>query len=596
MSEISRSALFGKLNSLAFKAMESATVFCKMRGNPYVELVHWLSQVLQLQDCDLHHIISFFQIDLSRLAKDLTAGLDRLPRGSTSSLDLSSQVEEAVERGWVYGSLMFGESQVRTGHILLGIMKTRSLRYSLEGLSPEFKKVNLDTLAGKFHTIVGGSPEEHLAASDGTKLGGAEPAEAEGESRRGLPGKQEALRQYSVDLTEKARKGEIDPTVGRDEEIRKIVDILMRRRQNNPILTGEAGVGKTAVVEGFALRIAAGDVPPPLQNVVLRALDLGLLQAGASYKGEFEKRLRQVIDEVQSSEKPVILFIDEAHTLIGAGGSAGTGDAANLLKPALARGTLRTIAATTWAEYKKHIEKDPALTRRFQVVQVLEPSEEKALQMMRAIASVMEQHHRVQLLDEALEAAVRLSRRYIPDRQLPDKAVSLVDTACARVAISQHAVPAEVDDCRRRISSLETELQIIDRERSIMADTVERSAAAQAALETERQRLQQLEERWTSEQELVGQILEKRARLRELTGTVPKDGSGAGADTAAEQKEESNGRELQQLEQEHQVLQARLKELQGERPLILPTADAQAVASVVADWTGIPVGRMVKNE
>jgi len=596
VSEISRSALFGKLNSLAFNAMESATVFCKMRGNPYVELVHWLSQVLQLQDSDLHHIVSFFQIDLSRLAKDLTAGLDHLPRGSTSSLDLSSQLEEAVERGWVYGSLMFGESQVRTGYILLGILKTRSLRYSLEGLSPEFKKISLDALAGKFDTIVGGSPEEHLAASDGTKLGGVEPAEAEGEPRRGLPGKQEALRQYSVDLTEKARKGEIDPTVGRDEEIRKIVDILMRRRQNNPILTGEAGVGKTAVVEGFALRIAAGDVPPPLQNVVLRALDLGLLQAGASYKGEFEKRLRQVIDEVQSSEKPVILFIDEAHTLIGAGGSAGTGDAANLLKPALARGTLRTIAATTWAEYKKHIEKDPALTRRFQVVQVLEPSEEKAVQMMRAIASVMEQHHRVQLLDEALEAAVKLSRRYIPDRQLPDKAVSLLDTACARVAISQHAVPAEVDDCRRRISSLETELQIIERERSIMADTVERRAVADAALETERQRLQQLEERWTSEQELVGQILEKRKRLRELTGTVEKNGNGAGAETAAEEKEKKNGLELQQLEQEHQVLQARLKELQGERPLILPTADAQAVASVVADWTGIPVGRMVKNE
>ncbi len=594
MSEISRSALFGKLNSLAFSAMESATVFCKMRGNPYVELVHWLSQVLQLQDSDLHHIISFFQVDLARLAKDLTAGLDNLPRGSTSSLDLSSQVEESVERGWVYGSLMFGESHVRTGHILLGILKTRSLRYSLEGLSLEFKKISLDALAGKFHDIVGGSPEDRLAASDGTKLGGAEPAEAEGELRRGLPGKQEALRQYSVDLTEKARKGEIDPTVGRDEEIRKIVDILMRRRQNNPILTGEAGVGKTAVVEGFALRIAAGDVPPPLQNVVLRALDLGLLQAGASFKGEFEKRLRQVIDEVQSSEKPVILFIDEAHTLIGAGGSAGTGDAANLLKPALARGTLRTIAATTWGEYKKHIEKDPALTRRFQVVQVLEPSEEKALQMMRAIASVMEKHHRVQLLDEALDAAVKLSRRYISDRQLPDKAVSLLDTACARVAISQHAVPAEVDDCRRRISSLETELEIIERERSIMADTVERSTVVKAALETERQRLQQLEERWTSEQELVGQILEKRARLRELTGTVPE--SGAGAETAAEEKEKSNGREFQQLEQDHHALQARLKELQGERPLILPTADAQAVASVVADWTGIPVGRMVRNE
>ena len=371
MSEISRTSLFGKLNNLGFKAMESATVFCKMRGNPYVELAHWISQVLQMQDSDLLRIVSFFQLDLSKLAKDLTAGLDRLPRGSTSSIDLSSQLEEAVERGWVYGSLMFGESQVRTGHILLGILKTRSLRYSLEALSQEFKKIGTDTLSGKLNTIVDGSPEEGLTASDGTKLGAGESAEAQGERGPELSGRQDALRQYSVDFTEKARRGEIDPTVGRDNEIRKIVDILMRRRQNNPILTGEAGVGKTAVVEGFALRIAAGDVPPPLQNVTLRALDLGLLQAGASFKGEFEKRLRQVIDEVQSSEKPVILFIDEAHTLIGAGGSAGTGDAANLLKPALARGSLRTIAATTWAEYKKHIEKDPALTRRFQVVQVL---------------------------------------------------------------------------------------------------------------------------------------------------------------------------------------------------------------------------------
>jgi type VI secretion system protein VasG len=593
MSEISRSALFGKLNSLCFKAMDGATVFCKMRGNPYVELVHWFSQVLQLQDSDLHRIVSHFQIDLSRLAKDFTAGLDRLPRGSTSSLDLSSQVEEAVERGWVYGSLMFGDSQVRSGHVLLGIMKTRGLRYALESLSSEFKKVNLDTLADKFHTIVGGSPEEQLTAADGSSLGA--PVAAEGEMRAAPLGKQEALRQYSVDLTEKARKGEIDPIVGRNEEIRKIVDILMRRRQNNPILTGEAGVGKTAVVEGFAQRIAAGDVPPPLQNVTLRALDLGLLQAGASFKGEFEKRLRQVIDEVQASEKPIILFIDEAHTLIGAGGAAGTGDAANLLKPALARGTLRTIAATTWGEYKKHIEKDPALTRRFQVVQVLEPSEEKALQMMRAMASVMEQHHRVQVLDEALDAAVKLSRRYIPDRQLPDKAVSLLDTACARVAISQHAVPAEVDDSRKRISSLETELEIIDRERFLMTDTVERTAKVEAVLAEERQRLEQLEERWAAEQELVQNILETRSRLRDLVGSVPDNDNG-GPEKADANDGGNDGEELPQLEAEFRTLQARLKELQGERPLILPTADAQAVASVVADWTGIPVGRMVKNE
>lgn len=594
MSEISRSALFGKLNSLCFKAMESATVFCKMRGNPYVELVHWLGQVLQLQDSDLHRIVSHFGIDLSRLAKDLTAALGNLPKGSTTGLDLSSQVEEAVERGWVYGSLMFRESQVRTGHIILGILKTRGLRYSLEGISSEFKKINLDTLAGQFQTIVGGSPEDKLSASDGTRLGAGAPGEEEEEPKSALFGKQEALQRFSVDLTEKARKGGIDPITGRDEEIRKIVDILMRRRQNNPIIVGEAGVGKTAVVEGFALRIAEGDVPPPLRDVAVRTLDIGLLQAGASYKGEFEKRLRQVIDEVQASEKPIILFIDEAHTLIGAGGAAGTGDAANLLKPALARGTLRTIAATTWSEYKKHIEKDAALTRRFQVVQVFEPSEEKAVQMMRAMVSVMEKHHSVQVLDEALESAVKLSRRYIPDRQLPDKAVSLLDTTCARVAISQHAVPAEVDDCRKRISCLETELQIVEREGALMlVDTAERDTAVKARLAEERKCLGQLEERWNAEQQLVQRLLEIRATLREKTGSAPDLNVEQAQATPAEGE---NGDQLRQLAEELKELQVKLKELQGEKPLILPTADAPAVAAVVADWTGIPVGRMVKNE
>src|SRR5206468_2683679 len=300
-------------------------------------------------------------------------------------------------------------------------------------------------------------------AQEGASGGGASPGEASGAIAPAAMGKQEALKKFTVDLTEKARKGEIDPIVGRDEEIRQVVDILMRRRQNNPILTGEAGVGKTAVVEGFALRIIAGDVPPMLKDVTLRTLDVGLLQAGASMKGEFENRLRGVIEEVQSSPKPIILLIDEAHTLIGAGGAAGTGDAANLLKPALARGTLRTIAATTWAEYKKYIEKDPALTRRFQVVQIAEPSEDKAVLMVRGVATTLEKHHRVQLLDEALEAAVRLSHRYIPARQLPDKAVSLLDTTCARVAISQHAVPAQLDDCRRSIDALRIELDIIGR-------------------------------------------------------------------------------------------------------------------------------------
>ncbi|MGE8313598.1 MAG: type VI secretion system ATPase TssH, partial [Pseudomonas protegens] len=404
--------------------------------------------------------------------------------------------------------------------------------------------------------------------------------EASGAMAPSALGKQEALKRFTVDLTEQARSGKLDPIVGRDEEIRQLVDILMRRRQNNPILTGEAGVGKTAVVEGFALRIVAGDVPPALKDVELRSLDVGLLQAGASMKGEFEQRLRQVIEDVQASPKPIILFIDEAHTLVGAGGAAGTGDAANLLKPALARGTLRTVAATTWAEYKKHIEKDPALTRRFQVVQVAEPSEDKALLMMRGVASTMEQHHQVQILDEALEASVKLSHRYIPARQLPDKSVSLLDTACARVAISLHAVPAEVDDSRRRIEALETELQIIAREQAIGVAIGNRQVNSENLLTAERERLAELESRWAQEKTLVDELLATRAQLRENVGLVDSDVG-----------DDSHG-----LREKLVDLQQRLSTLQGETPLILPTVDYQAVASVVADWTGIPVGRMARNE
>ncbi|MCM2460924.1 type VI secretion system ATPase TssH [Pseudomonas sp. CG7] len=584
MGEISRAALFGKLNSVAYKAIEAATVFCKLRGNPYVELAHWFHQLLQLQDSDLHRIIRQFNIEPARLARDLTEALDRLPRGSTSITDLSSHVEEAVERGWVYGSLMFGESQVRTGYLVLGILKTPSLRHALLGLSSEFDKVKVEALSERFDEYVGDSPENALTASDGFNAG-AVPGEASGAMAPAAMGKQEALKRFTVDLTEQARSGKLDPIVGRDEEIRQLVDILMRRRQNNPILTGEAGVGKTAVVEGFALRIVAGDVPPALKDVELRSLDVGLLQAGASMKGEFEQRLRQVIEDVQASPKPIILFIDEAHTLVGAGGAAGTGDAANLLKPALARGTLRTVAATTWAEYKKHIEKDPALTRRFQVVQVAEPSEDKALLMMRGVAATMEKHHQVQILDEALEASVKLSHRYIPARQLPDKSESLLDTACARVAISLHAVPAEVDDSRRRIEALETELQIIAREHAIGVVIGTRQTPSERLLSAERERLAALERRWAEEKTLVDELLETRATLRERVGVVDSEDNSAASDN-----------ESHHLREKLVDLQQRLTALQGETPLILPTVDYQAGASVVADWTGIPVGRMARNE
>jgi type VI secretion system protein VasG len=590
MSEISRTALFGKLNALCYKAVEGATVFCKLRGNPYVELEHWFAQLLQNQDSDLHRIVRHYGLDASVLAKDLTTALDRLPRGATAISDIAEQIPDAIERAWTYATLKFGEGQIRTGYLVVGMLKTPSLRNRLLGISKQFEKIKAEDLTDNFAKICDASPEAQMRAQDGTGLGSGEPGEDTGAMAPAAMGKGEALKKFAVDLTEKAKKGEMDPITGRDEEIRQIVDILMRRRQNNPLLTGEAGVGKTAVVEGFAQRLARGDVPPQLKDVKLLSLDLGLLQAGASMKGEFEQRLRQVIDEVQASPTPIILFIDELHTLVGAGGAAGTGDAANLLKPALARGNLRTIGATTWAEYKKYIEKDPALTRRFQVVQVPEPDETKAILMLRGVAAVLEKHHRVQLLDEAIEAAVRLSHRYIPARQLPDKAVSLLDTACARVAVSQHATPPEVEDCQRRIEALTTEQEIIGREDTIGIDVAKRSATVDAMMVLANDELGRLTERWKQEKTLIDRLLELRAALR--TAGQPVDGAAAPAESTPDASAPDRSALLVELK----TLQASIIEVQGEHPLILPSVDEQAVASVVADWTGIPVGRMVKNE
>ena len=615
MAEIKRSTLFGKLNPIGYKSIEAATIFCKMRGNPYVETVHWLHQLLQQSDSDVLRIIKHFGLDASRLAADLIASLDRLPRGATSISDFSPHIETALQQAYLYSTLLYGEPQVRTGHLIVAFLKTDSLRNMFLGLSHEFSRIKGEQLTDDFAKIVSGSPEDSMRSSDGSGLSaGAAPGEASGAIPPAEMGKQEALKRFTVDLTEKARKGEVDPIIGRDEEIRQCVDILMRRRQNNPILTGEAGVGKTAVVEGFVQRILAGDVPPALKEVSVRSLDVGLLQAGASMKGEFEQRLRGVIDEVQTSPKPIILFIDEAHTLMGAGGS-GASDAANLLKPALARGTLRTIAATTWDEYKRHIEKDPALTRRFQVVKVDEPDEDRCIRMMRAVMVPFEKHHKVQVLDEAIENAVKLSHRYIAGRQLPDKAVSLIDTAAARVAVSQHAVPPEVDDCRRRIQSLNTEMEILGRETATGLDHKAREAEINDALAKEKQELAGLEKHWNEEKERVNKILELRAKLRSA-GIGPDDalkaGAGAPATTAPSaastqpiavapaSSPSGNGKltpeERDKVLGELKTLQQNLKNFQGESPLIFPSVDANAIASVVADWTGIPVGRMVKNE
>ncbi|WP_281557762.1 type VI secretion system ATPase TssH [Thalassomonas sp. RHCl1] len=600
MAEISRICLFGKLNSLAFKAVESATVFCKLRGNPYVEISHWLHQILQLDDSDLHRIIQHYQLDLAKLLKALTQSLDQLPRGASSISDFSHFLELAIERGWVYSSLVYQQSHIRTGTLLVAMLKTPELKNILNAISPQFAGINAESLSDELEDIIQASCEQHLSANDASDPG--RQARQPGEASSALPldssssqGEGETLSRFTTDLTEQAKQGGLDAIVGRDEEIRQLIDILMRRRQNNPILTGEAGVGKTAVVEGFAHRLNKGDVPPKLLGVRLKLLDIGLLQAGASMKGEFEHRLKQVIAEVQSSPVPVILFIDEAHTLIGAGGSAGTSDAANLLKPALARGTLKTIAATTWAEYKKHIEKDPALTRRFQVVKVAEPDEEKAVIMLRNLTGPLQQHHQVDILDEAVEAAVKLSARYISARQLPDKAVSLLDTACARVAISQHATPPQLEDSQRQIEQLNLEQDILTEETRLGHNHTKKLTAVDKALAQQTSLAAELSKRWQQEIDLVEEIAAYKQELSELT---PGSAANSGKEqiTKATEHERKQDKKHAGLSKKLTLAQTALQTLQREDPLVLPAVDYQAVASVVADWTGIPVGKMVKDE
>src|SRR5947209_13218729 len=431
-------SLIGRLNATCRGALEAAAGLCLSRTNYDVEPEHFLLKLMEVPDGDIARILRRYEVDPSRVAKDLTHALDRLKTGNARTPGLSPRLPQWIQEAWLLASVDYSAAQVRSGHLLLALLAADDLARIAREISREFSHVSVESLKKDFASITSGSAEEREA----TALGAQGPTAAgEGAGGPAGDGKSKALDQFTIDLTAKARAGQIDPVLGRDFEIRQVVDILTRRRQNNPILTGEAGVGKTAVVEGFALRISKGDVPGPLKNVAVRTLDLGLLQAGAGIKGEFENRLKSVIDEVKSSPQPIILFIDEAHTMIGAGGQAGQNDAANLLKPALARGELRTIAATTWAEYKKYFEKDAALARRFQVVKVDEPSEEQCVRMMRGLVSMLEGHHGVRVLEEAVADAVKLSHRYITGRQLPDKAISVLDTACARVRISQAATP-----------------------------------------------------------------------------------------------------------------------------------------------------------
>jgi type VI secretion system protein VasG len=575
MATVSPRSLLEKLNSSCRRGLEAAAGLCVSRTHFYVEVEHWLLKMLESTSNDLYFILRQYNINAAKVTKELEQTISQFKTGNGRSPGFSTEILDAIREGWTLGSLEYCASSVRSGHLLLAMLTDRTLSVRLRGSSPSLASLPLDKLAQEIGDLLPrvATEENQVEVSSAPSGSPSEPGSTPTTST-----KSPALDQFTVNLTEKALKGEIDPVVGRDKEIRQVIDILTRRRQNNPILTGEAGVGKTAVVEGLALRIAEGDVPDPLKPVILRTLDLGLLQAGAGVKGEFENRLKSVIQEVKASPKPVILFIDEAHTLIGAGGAAGQNDAANLLKPALARGELRTIAATTFAEYKKFFETDAALKRRFQVVRVEEPAEAVAIRMLRGLVKMLEKHHQVTILDEGIVEAVRLSTRYIPDRQLPDKAVSLLDTVCARVRLSQMATPSALEDARREIEHLTTEIDFLTKEQSTGNARPERLMELKAKRDVYEQRKTALESQLEKERKLVLEVQRLRKSISSAATQDPVP--------------ESLTKDQAELEKVVQELQG----IQGESPLVHPVVNGQVVAEVIAGLTGIPIGKMVRNE
>ena len=570
MSDIDLGQLVGRLGDYSRGCLEEATRAAINRTNYNVEIEHYIISLVGEPNADMAICLKNYNVEIGELCSDLQKSLERVRSGNSRSTGFSMQMVTLLREAWLFASISGNAGRVRSGHILVALLGERELAAVARDASPEFLKVSPEALRESLAEITKTSIESTVTGDrTSSETSAARPA--------GAPMSGSALGKFTIDLTKRARDGHIDPVLGRDGEIRQIVDILMRRRQNNPILTGEAGVGKTAVVEGFARLIASGEAPEPMRNVSVLSLDLGLLQAGAGVKGEFESRLKGVIDEVRDSPQPIVLFIDEAHTLIGAGGAAGQGDAANLLKPALARGDLRTIAATTWAEYKKYFERDAALARRFQVVKVDEPDEARAIAMLRGVVGVLEKHHGVRILDEAVVDAVRLSSRYIPARQLPDKAVSVLDTACGRVAMSQTATPAAIVDRRRRLEVNAIARNMLTREATLGADHAGRLGELdeeRVALEAE---LNALEGRWTQEVAIVSELKEIEA----APSPAP------------------NGKECTTpLGPAEQYIEARdrLATIQGEQPLVQVCVDAQSVVEVIANWTGIPLGRMVENE
>jgi len=580
--DVNLRSLIGKLTPATRAATEAAAGLCLARTHYNVEIEHYLMKLLDMTDGDFAAIAKHAEIDRGRLATDLSRALDRFKTGNGRTPAFSPDLFELMTQAWVIASIEFRATQIRTGFTVLSILASERLARIVREISREFQKLSVEDLKKNFYQIVRTSREEEPATTkpdDGAAETGS-PAVA---------GKTPHLDQYTVNLTENARSGKIDPVLGRDLEIRQVVDILTRRRQNNPILVGEAGVGKTAIVEGFALRISHGDVPPILKNVTVRTLDLALLQAGAGVKGEFENRLKSLINEVKASPTPIILFIDEAHTMIGAGGQSGQNDAANLLKPALARGELRTIAATTWSEYKKYFEKDPALTRRFQVIKVEEPTEEACMVMLRGVIPALEKHHKVRILDEGLESAVRLSHRYLPDRQLPDKAISVMDTACARLALGQNSTPPGIEYAVRILDDLEVQTRVLERENRLGANHANRLAEINHQKTATEDQLAQLRARWDREKDLVSHIRDIRTRLEEPPVAQPSSANPGGATTQTAVDTESLRRELVSLNSE-------LETIQGETPMIRVTVDSQIVGEVISGWTGIPVGKMLKDE
>ena len=577
--------LIGKLNDTTRNTLEAAAGFCLSRTHYDIELEHFLLKLLDVTDSDLPRILKQFGVDRSRLTSDLTRSLDKLKSGNARTPAFSPTLTDMLSDAWTIGSLDFGAAQVRTGFCVLAVASSGDLSRLMREVTREFQKISAEALHKDFWNIVAGSQEDRETAQ-------AVPIGMEGAPQGpgiAAAGKQQNLNQFTIDLTANAKAGKIDAVLGRDHEIRQIIDILTRRRQNNPILTGEAGVGKTAVVEGFALRVVAGDVPPPLKNVTIRSLDLALLQAGAGVKGEFENRLKGLIEEVKSSPSPIILFIDEAHTMIGAGGQAGQGDAANLLKPALARGELRTIAATTWSEYKKFFEKDAALARRFQVVKVEEPTEEQCMVMLRGIVNSLEKHHNVRILDEAVQSATKFSHRYLAGRQLPDKAVSVMDTACARLSLGQNATPPLIEDATRQVDDLDVQQRVLEREVAVGVDHSERLAGIAKQREEVSARLKSLQDRRDKELSLVSRIREVRTQLESAVAprAAATDGGGSAAQPAVD---------TVALRAELEKLNSELAALQGDSPLMRVCVDTQIVGEVISAWTGIPVGKMQQDE